>query len=119
MFDRRIRIAKPRLWSPSNPFLYPVKITVRSGGRTVGTYELHSGVRSIKVSRGRLYLNGKPLNFRGVGVHEDNRTQGFAVDNAFRDRLVERGARDRRGRAAHALPDAPAHPRAGRPPRAC
>ena len=88
VFERRMTIAKPRLWSPANPFLYPVKITVRSGGRTVATYSLRSGVRSIKVSRGRLYLNGKPLNFRGVGVHEDNRTQGFAVDNAFRDRLV-------------------------------
>jgi beta-glucuronidase len=88
LFERRMTIAKPRLWSPARPYLYAVKITVRSGGRTVGTYSLHSGVRSIKVSRGRLYLNGKPLNFRGVGVHEDNRTQGFAVDNAFRDRLV-------------------------------
>jgi beta-glucuronidase len=88
LFTRRLRIAKPRLWSPSRPYLYPVKITVSSGGRTVGTYSLNSGVRSIKVSRGRLYLNGKPLNYRGVGVHEDNRTQGFAVDNAFRERLV-------------------------------
>jgi len=65
-----------------------VKITVSSGGRTVGTYSLHSGVRSIKVVRGRLYLNGRPVNFRGVGVHEDTRTQGFAVDNAFREKLV-------------------------------
>jgi beta-glucuronidase len=88
LFERRMTIDKPRLWSPANPFLYPVKITVRSGGRTVATYSLRSGVRSIKVSRGRLYLNGKPLNLRGVGVHEDNRAQGFAVDNAFRDRLV-------------------------------
>jgi beta-glucuronidase len=88
VFTRRLRIAHPRLWSPSRPYLYPVKITVSSGGRTVGTYSLNSGVRSIKVSRGRLYLNGSPLNFRGVGVHEDTRTQGFAVDDTFRERLV-------------------------------
>jgi len=88
LFTRRLRIPRPRLWSPSNPYLYPVRITASSGGRTVGTYSLRSGVRSIKVSRGRLYLNGQPLNFRGVGVHEDTRTQGFAVDNAFRDRLM-------------------------------
>jgi beta-glucuronidase len=88
LFTGRLRIAKPRLWSPKSPFLYPVKITVSSGGRTVGTYSLKSGVRSIKVSRGRLFLNGRPVNFRGVGVHEDSRTQGFAVDDAFRERLV-------------------------------
>jgi beta-glucuronidase len=88
LFTGRLRIAKPRLWSPGRPYLYPVKITVTSGGRTVGSYSLKSGVRSVKVSRGRLFLNGRPVNFRGVGVHEDTRTQGFAVDNAFRDRLV-------------------------------
>jgi beta-glucuronidase len=88
LFTRRMRIAKPRLWSPSRPYLYPVKITVTSGARTVATYSLESGVRSIKVLHGHLYLNGKPLHFRGVGVHEDTRAQGFAVDNTFRERLV-------------------------------
>jgi beta-glucuronidase len=88
VFSRRMALGRARLWSPKSPYLYPVKITVSSGGRTVGTYSLKSGVRSIKVSRGRLYLNGRPLNLRGVGVHEDTRTQGFAVDNAFRDKLV-------------------------------
>ena len=87
-FTGRLRIPKPRLWSPKRPYLYPVKITVSSGGRTVGTYSLKSGVRSLKVSRGRLYLNGRPVNMRGVGIHEDTRTQGFAVDNAFREKLV-------------------------------
>ncbi|MET0768287.1 MAG: glycoside hydrolase family 2 TIM barrel-domain containing protein, partial [Solirubrobacteraceae bacterium] len=87
-FTGRLRIPKPRMWSPKRPYLYPVKITVSSGGRTVGTYSLKSGVRSLKVTRGRLYLNGRPVNMRGVGVHEDTRTQGFAVDNAFRAKLV-------------------------------
>ena len=103
----------------SSPYLYPVKITVSSGGRTVGTYSLKSGVRSVKVSRGRLYLNGRPVNFRGVGVHEDTRTQGFAVDDAFRERLVAEAQGGRRDRAAHALPDASLRPRARRPRRGC
>jgi beta-glucuronidase len=88
VFTRRLHIAKPKLWSPASPYLYTVNITATSGGRTVATYSLHSGVRSIKAVHGHLYLNGKPMNFRGVGVHEDSKTQGFAVDDAFRDRLV-------------------------------
>src|SRR3712207_5650629 len=72
LFTGRLRLGRARLWSPKSPYLYPVKITVSSGGRTVGTYQLKSGVRSIKVSSGgRLYLNGRPVNFRGMGVHED------------------------------------------------
>jgi beta-glucuronidase len=83
------RLARPQLWSPGRPHLYPVQITVSAGGRTVGTYSLRVGVRSLRISStGRLYLNGRPVNVRGVGVHEDNRTQGFAVDNVWRRQLV-------------------------------
>ena len=39
-------------------------------------------------SDGHLILNGARVNLRGVGVHEDSKEQGFAVDNAFRQRLV-------------------------------
>jgi beta-glucuronidase len=88
-FAKSLRIGDPTVWSPSRPYLYPVSIRVRSGGRTVATYSLKSGIRSVKVSGGRLYLNGQPVQIRGVGVHEDNRAQGFAVGNDFRRRLVD------------------------------
>jgi beta-glucuronidase len=88
LYTKRFRVPKPHVWSTTDPHLYAVKVTASTGGRTVGTYDLHTGIRSIKVTRGRLYLNGEPMNVRGVGVHEDNRTQGFAVDDAFRDRLI-------------------------------
>jgi beta-glucuronidase len=85
----RLRVPRPRLWSLDRPYLYPVSIQAQTGGRTVGTYSLHVGVRSLKVtSTGRLYLNGRPLNLRGVGVHEDSRQQGSAVDTTWRRRLV-------------------------------
>src|SRR4051812_8962327 len=57
-FSGELRIAKPHLWSPADPYLYPVHLTVRAGGRKVGGYDLHSGIRSIKVVGGRLMLNG-------------------------------------------------------------
>ena len=37
---------------------------------------------------GKLYLNGRPLNLRGVGLHEDDPTVGFAVDNARRAQYI-------------------------------
>ena len=113
----RIRIDKPRLWSPQAPNLYDVSFTVRVGDRKVAGYTLHSGIRSIKVSNGRLVLNGQLLNTRGVGLHED--VQG----RRLRDRqraprpARQRGQGARRDDAAHALPAAPVHARARRPAR--
>ena len=88
-FETAFRLRNAQLWDPARPYLYPVALTASTGGRAVARYSLKSGVRSVVVSPGgRLTLNGKLVALRGVGVHEDSRQQGFAVDNAFRDRLV-------------------------------
>ena len=55
--DRAVRraasgIANPTLWSPRRPVPLPGAASPRSsGGRTVGTYSLKSGIRSIRVAR--------------------------------------------------------------------
>ena len=89
-FRGSLEVADPHVWSPRDPFLYPASIEVRIGSRVVGRWNASSGIRSVKVSGGRLHLNGRPLNLRGVGVHEDSEAQGFAVDNAWRRWLVDR-----------------------------
>ena len=82
--SRTMRLPNPHLWSPNDPFLYPVQI-----GGTPGGYTLHIGVRSLSVSPdGHLLLNGQPTNFRGVGLHEDSLDKGSAIDNATRDRYI-------------------------------
>ena len=57
------------------------------------------------------------MNIRGVGLHEDSKAQGFAIDNARREQLVNARQGARRDRAAHALPAAPVHARARGPAR--
>ena len=89
-FSGSLRFAHPHLWSPSDPHLYPAALEVRSGGKLVARWTVHSGVRSIIARRGNLYLNFEPVHLRGVGIHEDTKTQGFAVDNPFRQWLVDR-----------------------------
>ena len=88
-FTTTFRMPRPRVWSPARPYLYNVNLRASAGGRRVGSYRLRTGIRSIRVSSdGHLILNGQRVNLRGVGVHEDSKAQGFAVDNAFRQRLV-------------------------------
>jgi beta-glucuronidase len=87
-FDTRLRVPRPRLWSPASPYLYDASLTVRAGGRRVVGYRLKSGIRSIAVAGGKLALNGRALNLRGVGLHEDDPLRGFAIDSARRVQIV-------------------------------
>jgi beta-glucuronidase len=87
-FTARIRIPKPRLWSPAKPTLYNVKLRLASGARKLVTYRLRSGIRSVKVIDGRLSLNFEPMNFRGVGLHEDDPKMGMAIDSARRHQII-------------------------------
>ena len=88
--ETSIRVRSPRLWSPTAPNLYPVSLSASAGGRKLAGYKLKSGVRSVKISQdGLLLLNGRRVNLRGVGLHEDSKEQGFAVDNALREKLVD------------------------------
>jgi beta-glucuronidase len=88
-FSGSLTLRHPHLWSPADPHLYPAALEVRSGRRVVARWTVHSGVRSIRARGSRLYLNFHRVNLRGVGIHEDTRAQGFAVDDAFRDWLVK------------------------------
>jgi beta-glucuronidase len=82
-FTGSLRVANPKLWSPDHPTLYPVTLSAGAA-----RYTLKTGIRSIRVVRGHLQLNGRNLNFRGVGLHEDSKQFGFAIDNAIRDQFI-------------------------------
>jgi beta-glucuronidase len=82
-FTGSLRVAKPKLWAPDHPTLYPVTLTAGAA-----RYSLKTGIRSIRVAGGRLLLNGRKLNFRGVGLHEDSKQFGFAINNAIRDQFI-------------------------------
>jgi len=87
-FTRRVGVRHPRVWSPDHPYLYNTSVSAASGDRTLETYTVRTGIRSIKVVDGQLYLNGKPLHFRGFGTHEDSLDRGFAIDDAQREQQI-------------------------------
>jgi beta-glucuronidase len=97
-FIQNATLVKPQLWSPSSPHLYDVTVDLAlgsgagGGGESTpaGRYRLRSGVRSIAVSpQGTLLLNGQKLNLRGVGLVEDSRQLGAALDESTGRRLIE------------------------------
>ncbi len=84
-----MKVSNPRVWSPSSPRLYDTSFTVSSNGRTLQRFRNRTGIRSIRVANGLLYLNGKRLDFRGFGLHEDSPQRGFAIGNGERDQQIQ------------------------------
>ena len=87
-FRAQARVAAPQLWSPASPHLYDVTIVASAAGAGGARYELASGIRSVTVAGGRLYLNGRPLQLRGVGLVEDSPSAGSALTPAAQLALI-------------------------------
>ena len=77
--EAAIRVPKARLWSPDNPFLYDLEVTL-DAGEVIDRYRLPVGIRTISVQGDRLLLNGKPIMLKGFGKHEDFPVHGRGLN---------------------------------------
>lgn len=69
--EATLRVPSARFWGPSNPYLYPLTITLTDGQRITDSYQLDIGIRTVEVRGDQLLLNGKPIMLTGFGKHED------------------------------------------------
>jgi beta-glucuronidase len=87
-FVASVPIPHPHLWSPTDPYLYTAKLSATVGGQRAAGYTVLSGIRTIAISPdGRLMLNGRYVDFRGVAIHEDSPARGNALTPAQRDQV--------------------------------
>lgn len=96
-------VNNPQLWSPKNPNLYIMKITVRVDGNVVDTYYTQFGIRTIKTFVDKVYLNNNPVFFTGVARHEDHPVFGrsIPVDSIYSDLLKVKSVKATMLRTAH------------------
>lgn len=66
-----VSIPEVRLWSPEDPFLYTLDVTISDAKTTLDHYSLETGVRTISTTNKQVLLNGKPIFLKGFGKHED------------------------------------------------
>jgi len=74
-----LTIQNPRLWSPKNPNLYVMKVTLKENGEVIDEYYTQFGVRTIRANVDKVYLNGNPVFFVGVARHEDHPVYGRSI----------------------------------------
>ena len=65
------RVEKVRAWSPEDPYLYTLVMTLKdAAGNTLDTEGLRIGFKRVEIRDGIVKLNGTRLIVRGVNRHE-------------------------------------------------
>lgn len=83
----KLRIDNIRLWSPEEPYLYTVTLTLLSAeGDEIDFESSRIGFRQIKIENGIIYFNGKRLIIRGVNRHEHSALTGRSI---HRSQMIE------------------------------
>ncbi|MBU4335336.1 MAG: glycoside hydrolase family 2 [Actinobacteria bacterium] len=65
-FSGRLELTDPQPWSPADPHLYQVELTVGEAGPGADRVLVTGGLRHIEARGEELYLNGQRLYVRGV-----------------------------------------------------
>jgi beta-glucuronidase len=75
-----LTVPDARLWSPDDPYLYTLTVTLTEDGAVVDRYTLEVGIRTVEVRGDALLLNGEPIELRGFGRHEDFYVSGRGLN---------------------------------------
>ena len=85
--DGNILLKKPMLWTPENPQLYNLFVSILDNkGRQIDAYRQRIGVRSVEFKgKDGFWLNGKPYENPLIGAnrHQDFAVVGNAVPNSL------------------------------------
>lgn len=80
---REFDFPSPELWSPENPRLYTVRVSVGEDSEDV-TF----GFRTVEMRKDGFYLNGRKRVLRGVCRHQDAGPNGWAATAADEERDI-------------------------------
>ncbi|MBN1874002.1 MAG: beta-glucuronidase [Anaerolineae bacterium] len=83
--ETEITIPNARLWSPDDPYLYALTVTLHASDSeaeeaVTDRYCLDVGIRTIAVEGDKILLNGKPIFLTGFGRHEDFPVHGRGLN---------------------------------------
>lgn len=69
--ETTLRVPDAALWDTRRPNLYELTVELSRGGEAFDRYSLPVGIRTVSVEGDALLLNGRPIELRGFGRHED------------------------------------------------
>lgn len=72
VFDFDVNIPDPDLWTPQNPNLYVLKVTLINDATVTEYYYTQFGIRTIRIgAEAKVQLNGQPIFLTALSRHEE------------------------------------------------
>ena len=78
----------PKLWAPERPQLYDTTVQARLEESVEDAQQDRTGLRTVRVRRGHLELNGRRVELRGASIQEDVPGRGPAMTDADVEEVV-------------------------------
>ncbi len=72
-------IENPKLWTPKQPNLYIMKVTLKEGANIIDEFSSQFGIRTVTTSGNKFLLNNKVIFFTGAARHEDHPVYGRSI----------------------------------------
>jgi beta-galactosidase len=97
IFESRVTLARPRLWSLEDRHLYRAITSVQSDGALSDREQTTFGLRSIRFDANHgFFLNELPVKIKGTCNHQDHAGVGAALPDRLQyyriERLIEMGS---------------------------
>lgn len=81
---QQLTFNNPHLWSTTGPYLYQVETTIKVNGQVTDVYITTTGFREVAFDADKGFLlNGKPMELKGVNLHQDHAGVGAAIPDAL------------------------------------
>ncbi len=79
-FNKKATLMSPKLWEPTNPYLYRVQVTLKADGMTRDVTSVPLGIRywRFDVAQG-FFINGKHVKLHGWGQKPTNSWAGLGA----------------------------------------
>jgi len=89
-FEQRLSVADPDRWTLDDPTRYFARSVVYRDGKPVDDYVTPFGIRTFEwTADAGFFLNGEPVDLKGVNIHHDAGCLGAAVTERALERRLE------------------------------